>query len=1403
MRPATAQIGTVGARQAEVSWASVDGASNYTIYYYTANDPANANVQSVSVSDTTVTLTGLQPETQYYAWVATNCGGTESDLRPAGNFTTLVSCPVVTGLTVDTTTADGATISWHAGDVETEWVVVLDSNDAEVVNDSVYTISGLDAMTGHTLYVRALCDVDDTSAVSSINFATRCADATCLITANVTDSYDDGWNGGHIDIIQAGIAVGTIECPSGQSGSTFTYEVCSTAPVTLVLGNRGSWPSEMGGTISDGSGATVFTIVSMDNHSNGDILATMTTPCPECIMPMNLAVDTVSATEATITWDRGEGSAWIVRIDSTDQFVSDTFYTFYNLNPSTHYTVQVATDCGGDSSAFASVSFNTSCAGASCDITVDMVDSYNDGWNGGAGVEFYQNGVLAGTANLSTGGSGVATVSVCSGIPVVFSWHSGNYDYEDSYVIYDGAGTEIYNSATSGVDHSDTILNACPTCLTPTGVTAMAIDSTNITFVWTEDPNVLEYRISFNGDAYMTGSNGTETYTNLTPNTTYTFSVMAVCTPGDTSAARTITVKTTCGQMTLPFVESFEADAVGSVPSCWNVISGTPTVENIAANTGTNNLGMETGDMIATSLVPLFGDSIHVSFWANFYNGTLEAGVMSNPAADTTFIPLMTISGTNNYEMYEFNTLTLDHFTNYYVAFRYTGNYYPARIDDINIRLDDGCMHPANLTATPTAANVELEWSYSGTLPVFAIEYRASGDNAWTSSTSISDTLATLSGLATSTTFEVRVGAICGNDTLWSTVTFQTPCGLMPLPYFEDFDAYDNDVMPPCWNWNSSFATHWDGGVFFRSYHGGGSDYVVLPQVDGNISKLKIEFDTKVGTIAEQDGILIGVADANGTLLAWLDTIQDVNFSRNNHVHKIVYFPSYQMPASAARVAFAQYRNWNEWALIDNINIEELPDCMPVDNLVGNNLDDIENTIFTWHPQGYATEWQVYVDTVTVGIDSLATLPDSLFTTVYDTTYTLPLGAVQGGGIYNFFVRSQCSASEHSGWVKNEFGAGTVIMNNNTMADTVEGCGFVVYDNGGPIAGYLPNSNSTLVLRTENVGSQLEVFGGKFGFGMDPATLTIYDGEGTTGDVLYTYNTVNGRDTLLNTILAVSTTGSLTITFTANGSMCHTGYELYIRCTDGAVCPRPTQLQAVMTSATTATATWDGTANNYNFYYRLAGSNAWTRQTVNTDSINLTNLVTDTVYDMYVVALCTATDSSTASATRQLYTHFETPIVYFNVTVGTADATMGSATADHTGEVEEGTVVTATATANNGYRFVAWMSNGSQVSTDNPYTFTVTADITLDAAFEQIEGIEDVEGNHIAIFPNPASTMVTIAGIDGQATVTVVDMNGRTVISAQAFGSSVTLSLTDLAQGAYFVRIVGEHQNVIRKLVIR
>lgn len=1492
-RPATASVGIVGARQVELTWESVEGANGYTVYYGTVNNPTSSTLDYESASDTAFLLDGLQPETQYYVWVATNCASGESDLRYAGSFTTLVSCPPVTGLTVDTTTTDGATIHWTAGDLETEWFLVLDSTEIGIVTDTVYTIYGLDPMTGHTLYVRAYCDDDDTSAVRSVNFATACDDATCSFVVDATDSYGDGWNGNSIDFYQAGIMVGSTTIASGSSAIE-TVEVCSSAPVEVHF-TSGMYAYEMGGTVYDGGGNTVFTIDNMNNYTNGALLATVDVPCPTCIAPTNFYLSDTTANGVTLHWSAQEDqTAWIVRIDSTDYYVNDTFFTVSNLAPRTLHTAMVATDCSDDISSFLSLPFYTGCEYGECEITVTSTSDYSSYAAYNPTLHVYQNGIQIAVVNGST-----EYVSVCTGIPVAVTLTSSDYNWDNPRAtILDGGDEVLFDGSTDGFNNGDTLaymVNACPSCLKPVGVYASQVDSNQITFVWTVEGGYT-YLVSFDSSNYVVNNTGSYTAYGLGSNTPHTFAVKAVCALGDTSNARIVNVKTACGEMTIPYFEGFEGQADGDVPSCWNVVSiGSDNTPVVYAYSHTGEHGIVlTSDandtaMIASSAIPLPGDSIKVSFWADveYGGGSLEVGMMTNPYLDTTFTSLMTVTS-EGYNFYEFNTSTLSNNSTYYLAFRFISysTYYTdnAFVDDITIMQDEGCMTPFNVTATPdtNTANIVVTWTNSASFNDFVVRYRVAGDPIWSNPQYTSLTTKTLTGLSYATNYEIQVGLLCGNDTLWAPSIYATSiCGIINVPYTENFVGYnDDDPLPECWTYDNG-VRYYDGGAMWSGNTGNGSTIAVVPRLDASPAKLQVTFDVKMHPDPNAEGIMIGVADAMGNLLAWLDTLTHPSQSRSAFVTLTAYFPDYDIPSNALRVVFGHKWNGNDWTLIDNINIIELANCYPVDSLAGHNLDDLENTTFSWTPKGSENEWQVYYDTVTVTLDSLENIPASNYITVTDTFYTIPTGTITGGGIYNFYVRANCGL-EQSNWQVYEFGAGTVIMNQSSVADTVTGCGMVIYDNGGPIAGYITNSSSALVVRTENAGMQLEVFGGKFGFGSSQASLTIYDGEGTNGTELYVYNTIDGRDTLLDTVLAVSTTGSLTITFSA-GMYVHTGYELYVHCVGEASCLKPTNLTVEMTGDGTAHATWDSTgASYYRVYHRVSGDANWNMNPAYTNSYDFNGLPADVMYEFRVVGICSVTDSSVSSSTRSFSTHWVEPCLTpedlqvntvnqisanigwtsngtlweveliggavvmtannpFTLTGLTANmnysvrvrnvcdtiegrysewsapvefTTLPGEAATYTivvtsnnnawgtvtgsGSYPEGSSCTIRAVANDGYHFVSWQDGNSEAER----TFIVVADASFEASFAANTGIDEVEDGEVTLFPNPASTLVTIRGIEEMSQVAVVDLNGREVFRTNA-DNTFTIDISGYAKGAYFVRITGEHSTAIRKLVVK
>ncbi|MBR5531789.1 MAG: hypothetical protein IKU59_00555 [Bacteroidales bacterium] len=87
------------------------------------------------------------------------------------------------------------------------------------------------------------------------------------------------------------------------------------------------------------------------------------------------------------------------------------------------------------------------------------------------------------------------------------------------------------------------------------------------------------------------------------------------------------------------------------------------------------------------------------------------------------------------------------------------------------------------------------------------------------------------------------------------------------------------------------------------------------------------------------------------------------------------------------------------------------------------------------------------------------------------------------------------------------------------------------------------------------------------------------------------------------------------------------------------------------------------------------------------------------------------------NANTEFVANFELLPVY-SVSAKTSDVTKGSAVASLS-EVPEGETVVLTATPQTGNAFVNWTVNGAVVSTENPYTATITADTEFTANFEE------------------------------------------------------------------------------------
>lgn len=95
----------------------------------------------------------------------------------------------------------------------------------------------------------------------------------------------------------------------------------------------------------------------------------------------------------------------------------------------------------------------------------------------------------------------------------------------------------------------------------------------------------------------------------------------------------------------------------------------------------------------------------------------------------------------------------------------------------------------------------------------------------------------------------------------------------------------------------------------------------------------------------------------------------------------------------------------------------------------------------------------------------------------------------------------------------------------------------------------------------------------------------------------------------------------------------------------------------------------------------------------------------------------------TASEDASFKANFEAIPTYTITT--TADPAEGG-TVSGAGTYNEGESVTLTATTNEGYKFVSWTKNGSEVSTNSSYTLTVSEDVNYTANFTSVTGLVNI-----------------------------------------------------------------------------
>ncbi len=163
----------VTAHGATFSWTAGNSETAWQLYVSTsASDPADdiadnaSGMYAVTTNPYTI-ASGLDAETDYYAWVRANCGNTDGKSVWVGPvaFTTLVACPAPTGLAVGSITNHTAQVSWtNSG---TDNYNVRYRTSANITGGTPETFATSSTPTGWNRYTGLLSEVMGGTALTT------------------------------------------------------------------------------------------------------------------------------------------------------------------------------------------------------------------------------------------------------------------------------------------------------------------------------------------------------------------------------------------------------------------------------------------------------------------------------------------------------------------------------------------------------------------------------------------------------------------------------------------------------------------------------------------------------------------------------------------------------------------------------------------------------------------------------------------------------------------------------------------------------------------------------------------------------------------------------------------------------------------------------------------------------------------------------------------------------------------------------------------------------------------------------------------------------------------------------------------------------------------------------------
>ena len=643
---------------------------------------------------------------------------------------------------------------------------------------------------------------------------------------------------------------------------------------------------------------------------------------------------------------------------------------------------------------------------------------------------------------------------------------ASNTSYQEYTINFSYEGTDKYiairqepntNNYYWWID--DLTVREKPSCLEPTTVAVSGVTSSTAVVTWVNDqantelPANVQYTLATDNDwadaITLSNVSGTNvSIEDLAANTQYKVRVQTICGPENLSAWRESTIfKTLCSPISVaetPYTTSFEDDATGSgtVPACWTKVSGssypyvyTSSYSNYA-RTGSKTLywSYNTNPIALPEFVEDVKD-LQLLFFARggaySGSGSMEVGVMTDPADASTFVPVATI--TTAYSSYpeEANVVRFKSYAGegQYIAMRpaTSSSYSSYYVDDVTVELAPTCFEPENIVASSiTTTSATITWEDESESTAWTLEYKKASETEYTAIEGLTEKTYNLPSLDVNTIYNVRVTGNCvGGETVSDVFTFSTSAlNVTAIPFTENFEESNSYVQLSGTGTNQWFVGNAtatvdgenslyvsnDGGENNAYTHSESNAYAVMNIEFGDADEYFLSFDWKSrGESAPWDRLMAFLMDENGNLSSLSRTY---TIGRIFNQSTFTADPTWQnatitlndVQNTTKKLVFYWYNDGsggnNPPAAIDNIMIAE---CVAPTNVAVSNITE-DAADLVWADNGGSSVWNVEYKKADA----------TTWTSIEATTKAYSFSELRPNTTYDVRISGNCNETKYS-----------------------------------------------------------------------------------------------------------------------------------------------------------------------------------------------------------------------------------------------------------------------------------------------------------------------------------------------------------------------------------------------------